>query len=651
VARVTSLENTNAWAKSGVMMRESLNANSEHALMALTASNGVAFQRRTSTGGSSAHTSGGSASAPIWVRLVRSGNTITAYTSGNGSNWTQVGSATINMANNIYVGLAVTAHNDSTLATSQLDNVTVSSGSPQPTDTSVPTDTPIPTATPTLPPTPTPIPGNLVVNGGFETGSLTPWTVWNSATVTSSGQRSGSFAGQITSSAGSLEQVVTGLTPNTTYELRGWARVTSGNSTVYVGVKEFGSTETNSPTTSTSYVERIVQFTTGSANTSAKIYLWKSGGSGSAYGDDFTMTVIGGPTPAPTSPPGSFAKGADVSHLLQLEDFGGTFFDDGVQKDLLQILKDHGVDSIRIKVWNDPGNPCCFPADQSDPAGYNNPAHVTQLAVRAHNMGFRIMIDFHYSDWWADPGKQYMPHEWEGQSITQLQSSLYNFTFDTLMTLKNNGVTPEWVQVGNEITGGMMWPVASTDNWDNLAALLKEGYNATKAVDPSIQVILHYDNGGNNSGAVWWYDSAQSRGVQWDIIGLSFYPNWHGSLGSVDFNMDNLSARYGKDVMIVETAYPWTSQNGDAEPNAYTDTGPVSYPMSPTGQRQFLDDLVNRIKAVPNGRGKGFFYWEPEFIPVEGAGWQYGAGDGWDNATLFDFNGNALSSLDAYLDY
>jgi arabinogalactan endo-1,4-beta-galactosidase len=352
-----------------------------------------------------------------------------------------------------------------------------------------------------------------------------------------------------------------------------------------------------------------------------------------------------------TPPSAGFVKGADVSHLLQLEDFGGRFYDGGVPKDLLQILKDHGVNAIRIKVWNDPGNPCCYPANQSDPAGYNNPAHATQLAVRAKNVGFRIMIDFHYSDWWADPGKQTMPHEWEGQNITQLCNSLHTFTHRTLNTLKNNGVIPEWVQVGNEITGGMMWPVGSTDNWDDLAALLKEGYSATKAVDPSIKVVLHYDNGGDNSGCIWWFDQAQSCGVEWDVIGLSYYPQWHGSLSAVGSNMDSLSARYGKDVMIVETAYPWTTKDGDAEPNVTTSTGPVSYPWSSAGQRQFLDDLVGRIKAVPSGRGKGFFYWEPEWIPVEGAGWKYGAGDQWDNVTLFDFDGNALSSLDAYLDY
>jgi arabinogalactan endo-1,4-beta-galactosidase len=347
----------------------------------------------------------------------------------------------------------------------------------------------------------------------------------------------------------------------------------------------------------------------------------------------------------------TFVKGADVSHLLQIEDHGGRFYAEGVQKDLLQILKDHGVNAIRIKVWNDPGNPCCYPANQAHPAGYNDPSHATQLAVRAKKVGLRIMIDFHYSDWWADPGKQHMPHEWEGQDIDQLQRSLYGFTHHVLSTLKANGVTPEWVQVGNEISNGMLWPTGSTDNWDNLAALIREGCRAVKVVDSSTKVVLHYDNGGNHAGTIRWFDSARSHGVEWDVIGLSYYPVWHGSLSDLEHNMVDISARYGKEVIVVETAYPWTAQNGDSQPNVYTSTGPVSYPMSPAGQKQFLDDLVGRIKAIPDGRGKGFFYWEPEWIPVEGAGWKSGEGDEWDNVTLFDFDGNALSSLEAFLDW
>ena len=143
-----------------------------------------------------------------------------------------------------------------------------------------------------------------------------------------------------------------------------------------------------------------------------------------------------------TSGARSFIKGADVSALLQIEDKGGKFYDNGVQKDCLQILEEHGFNAIRIKVWNDPGNPSYFPANQSDPHGYNNKAHVVELAKRASRMGFKIMIDFHYSDWWADPGKQYTPHAWSGMGVSSTSTALYDYTCDVLSTLKSNGVAP-----------------------------------------------------------------------------------------------------------------------------------------------------------------------------------------------------------------
>jgi arabinogalactan endo-1,4-beta-galactosidase len=347
----------------------------------------------------------------------------------------------------------------------------------------------------------------------------------------------------------------------------------------------------------------------------------------------------------------SFIKGADVSHLLQLEDFGAQFYDNGIAKDCLHILKDHGFNAIRIKVWNDPGNPLHFPANQSDPHGYNDKSHAVELAARAFHMGFRIMIDFHYSDWWADPAKQYIPHEWQGLALPDLKEAVYQFTCDVLSVLQMKGVTPEWVQIGNEITNGMMWHMGSTSNWNNLAELLKQGYRAVKTVNNDSKVVLHLDQGGNNEITKTWFDNAVSRGVPFDTIGLSFYPNWHGSLDDLQHNMHDLAARYDTDIIIAETAYPWTAQNGDPQENTYTHTGPLTYEMSPAGQTAFLQELVKRIKACPDNKGIGFFYWEPEMIPVPGAGWKLGEGDQWDNVTLFDFHGNALSSLHAIKDY
>jgi arabinogalactan endo-1,4-beta-galactosidase len=347
----------------------------------------------------------------------------------------------------------------------------------------------------------------------------------------------------------------------------------------------------------------------------------------------------------------NFVIGADVSHLLQLEDFGARFYDDGVRRDCLRILKDYGFNAIRIKVWNDPGHPDHFPANQSDPHGYNNKQHAIELAYRAYEMGFRIMIDFHYSDWWADPAKQYLPHQWEKLSIAELKNALFDYTYDVLNTMKRKGVSAEWAQIGNEITQGMMWDIGSTADWDNLAQLLQQGYKAVKAVNKTSKVTLHLDQGGNNQACRSWFDNAIGRGVDFDVIGLSYYPVWHGPLTDLENNMHDLAVRYQKELIVVETAYPWTDENGDDQPNTFTNTGLVTYPMSPEGQMKFLDDLAGRIKGCPDGRGQGFFYWEPEMIPVPGAGWKYGAGDEWDNVTLFDFKGNALPALKAVRNY
>ena len=337
--------------------------------------------------------------------------------------------------------------------------------------------------------------------------------------------------------------------------------------------------------------------------------------------------------------------GADVSHLPQLEAAGARFYDGARPEDLLVILKRHGINAIRIKVWNEPGEHDRFPADQSGIEGYNNPDHVIALARRAHRMGFRIMLDFHYSDWWADPGKQHMPVAWRDKSVAVVSERLYQFTHQLMSRLQREGITPAWVQVGNEISNGMMWPLGRLPHWDNLALFLTAGARAVKAVSPSSQVILHLDTGGDNARCRHWFEEILARKVPFDVMGLSYYPVWHGAMRDLARNMVDLSSRFSRPVIVVETAYPWTQGNGDQQQNIYTHTGPETYPMTPVGQRDFLWQLLREIHGVPQGRGLGFFYWEPEFIAVAGAGWKRGAGNEWDNVTLFDADGRALPAL------
>jgi len=351
--------------------------------------------------------------------------------------------------------------------------------------------------------------------------------------------------------------------------------------------------------------------------------------------------------------PAEFICGADVSHLLQIEDFGGKFYDrQGREQDCLQILKDHGVNYIRLKLWNKPGLPL------SDPAGYNDKAHVMEMARRVKEMGFKLLLDFHYSDWWADPGKQTMPKDWEGLDFPELEKALYDFTYDVVKSLADQGTTPDMVQVGNEISNGMLWDVAkisdefNTDSqWDKFCILLKSGMRAVKDVKSSIRTVIHIERSGDNAASVYFFDNLTKRNVEFDVIGLSYYSIWHGPVSVFSHNVFDLAKRYDKDILIVETAYPYTEENGDDTPNS-TST-PYSrllpeYPPTIQGQANNLQAVASVVKKIPNGKGLGFFYWEPAFIPVEGAGWKYGEGSEWDDQTLFDFNGHALWSLDVF---
>jgi arabinogalactan endo-1,4-beta-galactosidase len=370
--------------------------------------------------------------------------------------------------------------------------------------------------------------------------------------------------------------------------------------------------------------------------------------------------------PAPPYLNTSFVRGADVSHLLQNEHYGARYFDENnVESDPLHILRDRGINVIRIKVWNDPGNRAFTPARLHDPLGFNNAYWVTRLAVRARELGFRIMIDFHYSDTWADPGKQFIPHEWLGLPPDEVALRLYDFTYDTLATLQAHGVTPEWVQVGNESGGGIMWPLgqywnaAQGGSWGNLAMFFTAGYEAVKAVDPSIKVVIHHAESGNLGATRFFYDNLVANSIPWDVIGLSYYPQWHGTFDAMTNSMHQLTAVYNKPVIIVEAAHPWTTQGFDETGNALGLPAGFPHGASVDGQIGYLDEVVTRIKSVPNGMGHGLIYWEPEWttfpgmlptstsIAKGGAGWAIGEASGWENAALFNQNGVVLESMSA----
>lgn len=268
--------------------------------------------------------------------------------------------------------------------------------------------------------------------------------------------------------------------------------------------------------------------------------------------------------------------GADISFLPELEARGIKFSDNGVEKDAIAILKEHGINYIRLRIFNDPAQPKGY----SPNMGFCDLEHTMQMAKRAKDAGLKVLLDFHYSDYWADPGKQFKPKAWEGQDFTTLKKSVYDFTVNTLQQLKAQGTTPDMVQVGNEINHGIVWPEGSIANLDSLASLLYEGVKGVHAVDPKMLVMLHVALGGQKQESDFFYEAMQARNVPYDIIGLSYYPKWHGTLADLTDNIAYLSKKYNRQIMVAE----------------YT----------------FLKKEVNDIAFnVPSGKGIGSFIWEP----------------------------------------
>lgn len=333
--------------------------------------------------------------------------------------------------------------------------------------------------------------------------------------------------------------------------------------------------------------------------------------------------------------------GADISSLKKSEDMGGTYaYEDGTTGDALNILKDHGMNYARIRVWVD------------SPDGYHGKAQLLQMAKRLKEKNIKLLVDFHYADSWADPGKQPKPAAWADLNFDDLKQALYDHTYDICNSLKEQGTPPDMIQIGNEITNGMLWPDGSNkENFDNLAALLKEGYRAAKDCSPSTLVMLHVDKGGNNEMYRWWFDHIIEREVPFDLIGASYYPYWHGSLADLQNNLNDIALRYDKDIIVVETAYAFTRDDNDSYKNIIRFEERPGYPFTPEGQAKMLADVMAITRAVPNGHGLGVMWWDATWTAVPGNGWNPlhpDFGNNWENQALFDYENRALPAMNLF---
>lgn len=337
-------------------------------------------------------------------------------------------------------------------------------------------------------------------------------------------------------------------------------------------------------------------------------------------------------------------RGVDISSLEKVEFYGGKFFDNGKERDVLDILKDRGINWVRLRLWNDPVLD----------GGFCDKESVVAMAKRVKAHGFKILLNFHYSDHWADPGQQTKPAKWADLSFEELKQAVYDYTYEVVSELKEAGALPDMIQIGNEIRSGMLWPDGKSwgeggGEFDRLAELLKCGIKAVHDVagDESVKIALHLDNGHDNGAYRWWFDEITERDVDFDVIGMSWYPYWHGNLEQLKYNMNDISARYDKEVAVFETAYGFTLRDADGHANIFgsEQRDIAGYPASVQGQADLLYDVFKAVADVPNNRGLGVFYWEPAWLGVEGAGWIEGQGNAWENQAMFDFGGNALDSL------
>jgi arabinogalactan endo-1,4-beta-galactosidase len=340
----------------------------------------------------------------------------------------------------------------------------------------------------------------------------------------------------------------------------------------------------------------------------------------------------------------TFIAGGDISVLPTLEKAGGVYRDHGQPGDAIQIMRDHGCNLFRVRLFVDPN-----PDFKATGGAVQDLAYARAMARRIKAAGGQFLLDIHYSDNWADPGKQVTPRAWKNLDFDALEKKVYDYTVSVLQSFKDDGDLPDMVQVGNEITSGVLWPLgkvlyAPADQealqWKRFSRLENAGAKAVRSFDTAdhkILIVIHIHGGGRTGLPKWFFDKFDRNPVDYDIIGLSFYPAWGDTIEALKQNLVDVIATHDKDVLIAETSYPWRGMHIDGTPGA------MEWPTTVAGQKKFVHDLKQVIVNAPGRHGLGFVWWYPEAIPVPGLTiWRQGA------EGLFDEKGNALPALDEY---
>jgi arabinogalactan endo-1,4-beta-galactosidase len=328
-----------------------------------------------------------------------------------------------------------------------------------------------------------------------------------------------------------------------------------------------------------------------------------------------------------------FIKGMDISSYQEMLDKGYKYYDEnGKEVDVLDYAVDKGFNYARIRIWNEPDN---VPLS----GGYCSLEHTINLAKKIYDLGIPYLLDFHYSDWWADPGNQNKPAKWKGLHGVDLEDAVYEYTKSVLNELSLRGISPSMVQVGNEIRCGMLWPDGSSDNYKTLANLINAGIKGVRDSNggSAIKIMLHLDQGGRYHYFEKWFDEIIQNGVtDFDIIGLSYYPFWHGTYRDLDETMNKLSNRYDKDLIVAEVAYAYRLGADKLFGKGQERLG--GFAASAEGQYKSLEIISGIIAGTNNSRGKGFFYWEPFIRDDNSESWGYCMG-------IVDENGQPLKAF------